>query len=739
MNWLEQYDPRIALLAALVGVSIALINSRFISRVNEEQGPRRLLWMSMLGLLAGVTVWAVQTLVVLGFRWTDPADGSPMAFGYDPSSVIFSLGVSAAIMSVAFRLDPSGRPEAWRALVRGGTLGLTAVGVNIAVLLSLDVQGQVILDPLLVGANLVLAPMLFGLAALFNAGPMRWRHPRLGRSILGLAIPGAIAIAIASVSLAPDPDVELPKGLMQPAPLGFLVMAVCAIVTAATFAFAMIGDSLKQEAENRYQHLALHDPLTGLPNRAFLMTALEDALTGARDGASPGLAVIGVDLDRFKPVNDVHGHAAGDALLCGIARAAEPLLEPGELFARTGGDEFIALKPGATEEEALDFARRLARATSAPVEFQGSALSVGASFGVALFPRDGQEAETLLSRMDLALYRAKEEAGDAIRLYDRRMDEAQRDRSALAMELRAALDSDAFELHYQPQTLLSDGAVTGYEALIRWRHPTRGLLGPDAFIGVAERTGLIRDIGTWVLHAACREAAGWDPSLRIAVNVSPRQLSQSDFVEQVGDALIASGLAPERLEIELTEASMIEDHAQLRAVMAALKTLGVRVAMDDYGAGYASLAALRNFPFDKIKIDREFIETLGSDPQSTAIVRSTLMLGRALGIPVLAEGVTTEAGRRILEAEGCREGQGFLFGRPVPAAELAGRAAIDADRPGPVSGPIAAPVAERGSIAAPGTDPGPDAAARPAAAPDSAELTSAPSGSGRGGAARNSA
>ena len=700
MDWFEQYDLRIAALAALIGVANAVINSRFIGRLEEERGPRRTLWMSMLGMLAGVTIWAVQTLVVLGFRWADPTDGGPIGYGYDPSAVMFSLGFAAAALATSFRLDPGAHEKAWRALLMGASLGGTAVSVNLLTLNALHVQGAVSIDMRLVALNLLWSPPTAALATLFNAGPRRWRRPWLGRPLLALSIAGMIGLAISSVSLDGDPTRALPPGMMQAAPLGFLVMAVSAIVTAASFGFSMIGVSIRREAESRYRHLALHDPLTGLPNRANLMATLEKALSRGRKTRERGptcgrppsegrLAVVGVDLDRFKPVNDVHGHAAGDALLRGIAEAARALLAPGEMFARTGGDEFIALKIGADEAAALEFARRLGRATAAPATFQGSELTVGASFGVALFPRDGEDAETLLSRMDLALYRAKEEAGDAIRLYDRRMDEAQRDRSALAMELRAGLAAEAFELHFQPQTLLSDGAVTGYEALIRWRHPTRGLLSPDAFIPVAERTGLIRDIGVWVLHEACREAATWPEGLRVAVNVSPRQLAQGDFVELVGDALLASGLAPERLELEITEASMIEDHAQLRAVMVALKGLGVRVAMDDYGAGYASLAALRNFPFDKIKIDREFVETLGEDPQSTAIVRSTLMLGRALNIPVLAEGVTTEAGRRILEEEGCQEGQGFLFGRPVPAADLPGRRAGGAgppraamDRPG---------------------------------------------------------
>jgi diguanylate cyclase (GGDEF)-like protein len=393
---------------------------------------------------------------------------------------------------------------------------------------------------------------------------------------------------------APPDELLVDDGLMM------LIFAVMGLLMTAGLSTYVIDRNTRRDAGAQVRHVALHDPLTGLPNRAFLRSTLEDLLAESR-ARFGGVAVVGVDLDRFKPVNDVHGHAAGDAMLVSLAARVRDVLEPGEEFCRTGGDEFVALRGGVLNDaEARRFAERLREAMLKSMDWKGGRLSVGASLGVCLHPRDGADAETLLNRVDLALYRAKEAPGDAIQFYDARMDEASRSRSAMAMELRQALDRTEFVLYMQPQNEMATRRCVGFEALIRWRHSIRGLAPPNDFIPVAEKTGLIREIGAWALREACRMASSWPERCKVAVNVAPMQLAQPGFVEMVLDALLESGLSAERLDLEVTEASLIADQACTIDVMNNLKRAGIRIAMDDYGTGYASSATLKAFPFDKI-------------------------------------------------------------------------------------------------------------------------------------------
>lgn len=688
----------LAFLAGTLGyvALTALAISRFLIRMIHEPRERRRLWQTLVGATVGIMAWSTGMLITLGHRWMD-AQGRPVEVGFDVAPLALALALAIGLCVAVFNAGLEGERNVVQAVAMGSGAGAAGLGVYLLAREAMHAPGRFLFDPALAGVAAFFALVVFGYASLLLHGPERMIRRKRGVVMIQASILGLTVFASMALEFRPDPAVAVPDGLVDRSSLAFMVGAISALCAAITFLFSRIDLASARAEEEKFRHLALHDPLTGLPNRAFLTQSLERMLDAAReereaDGIGHGgaaLAVVGIDLDRFKPVNDVQGHAAGDAVLQGIAQRVGAALAPGEVFARTGGDEFVALKSPCAREEAERFARRLHDAIVAPIDWAGSSLGVGASLGIALHPRDGEDAGALLTRVDLALYRAKKEAGGEIVFYDRRMDEASRDRSALAMELRQALARGEFELHYQPQTSLEDGSVIAYEALIRWRHPERGLLAPDAFIPVAESTGLIRDIGAWVLHAACREAAAWTDPVGVAVNVAPVQLAQSDFVELVRDALLACGLEPARLELEVTEASMIADHEQLRAVMIELKALGVRVAMDDYGAGYASLAALRSFPFDKIKIDRGFVESLGRDPQSLAIVRSTLLLGRALSIPVLAEGISSEDGLRFLREEGCTEGQGFLFGRPIDADAVRRRMGMEA-RPAP-SAPLPAP------------------------------------------------
>ncbi|MFN3775976.1 EAL domain-containing protein [Sphingomonas parapaucimobilis] len=414
--------------------------------------------------------------------------------------------------------------------------------------------------------------------------------------------------------------------------------------------------------ERRIAHLARNDGLTGLPNRAsFLEWSHRQA---APEGPGRPLALLSIDLDRFKEVNDTHGHAAGDHLLATIGMRMKALTRPGEFLARLGGDEFVALIGIDNHEDAIDLIDRLRTAITLPVEYDRSTLSCGMSVGVALWPQDADEISALINNADLAMYRAKSSIATDFCFYEEEMDKTVRTRRRIATELRDALDHDQFAIHWQVQASVETGDITGYEALLRWTKPDGTNVSPFEFIAIAEQTGLILPIGEWVLRRACREAATWPTPWKIAVNLSPVQLGHVDLPRLVHQILIETGLAPTRLELEITESAMITDPERTTHVLRQLKSLGVSIAMDDFGTGYSSLSTLRSFPFDKIKLDRSFMTELDIAPQSAAIIRAVLALGESLSIPILAEGVETPSQLEFLRAEGCNEAQGYLLGRP---------------------------------------------------------------------------
>lgn len=413
--------------------------------------------------------------------------------------------------------------------------------------------------------------------------------------------------------------------------------------------------------ERRIAHLARNDALTGLPNRASFLEKLSRVAATAGDAP---FALMAIDLDRFKEVNDLYGHAVGDQLLTHVSAQMSAALKEGEFVARLGGDEFVALIPGATRETALETAERLRDAIITPIRIDHADIQCGASIGVALWPLDAQEAAVLANNADLAMYRAKGSLTTDVCFYEEEMDEAVRRRRRITLGMREALEQNLFELHYQVQTAVETGEVTGYEALLRWRQSDGSFISPADFIPLAEETGMILPIGEWVLRQACAEAARWPEPHRIAVNLSPVQLSNVDLPRLVHQILIETGLAPSRLELEITETAMISDMERTTHVLRQLKLLGVSVAMDDFGTGYSSLSTLRAFPFDKIKLDRTFMSELDGGPQSAAIIRAVLALGESLDIPILAEGVETIEQLEFLRAQGCDEAQGYLLGRP---------------------------------------------------------------------------
>ncbi len=425
----------------------------------------------------------------------------------------------------------------------------------------------------------------------------------------------------------------------------------------------------QRKAEEDIRYLAQHDAATRLLNRNAFMSRL-DALIERANVESEPVALLFVDLDLFKTVNDVHGHRAGDHVIAQVAERLRGFAKGSTLIGRVGGDEFVmALYGGTQPTEAAQCAHRILEALQNPIEYEEHRIDVSGSVGVSLYPADAQNASDLVAFADMALYRAKKGGRNTACFFSRDMDEAIRDRRRLARDLKKGIENDELLLSYQPLAAMSDGRVVGFEALVRWQHPTRGLLQPDQFIIVAEENGLIIPLGNWVLQQACAEAKKWDRPFRVAVNLSALHLQDNALVAQVHEILVSTGLSPSRLEIEITESALFLDQARALSNLRRLKALGVRIAMDDFGTGYSSLSTLNAFPFDRIKIDRSFVEELCHSRQAEMIVRAIVSLGHSLGVPITAEGVETVEQLEFLRNEGCDQVQGFLIGRPQAIGE----------------------------------------------------------------------
>ena len=436
----------------------------------------------------------------------------------------------------------------------------------------------------------------------------------------------------------------------------------------------------RRRAEKHIWDLAHNDSLTGLPNRATFLEHFASALDKA-SAEGEQFAVLCVDLDRFKAANDVYGHLIGDGLLREAARRLQTAAA-GTFLARVGGDEFTLIVPGGPQPakgEAL--CEKMLAAFKADFEVEGHRLQLGLSIGGAVYPTDGTDAKTLIVNADAALYQAKAELRGSVRFFEAKLGTRLRERRDMQNDLRAAIERAELSLHYQPQKTIKSGETVGLEALVRWQCPKRGLVSPATFIPIAEESSFIIQLGDWILREACREAASWQHPFKVAVNISPMQFRQGDLPRTIHSVLLDSGLAPNRLELEITEGVMIDDFSRAVSILRKVKALGVQIALDDFGTGYSSLSYLHAFPFDRIKIDRTFISDLESNHHSKAIVRAVLGLGRSLNVPVLAEGVETEEQYRFLADEDCDEVQGYLTGRPRPIADysgLVGRKTIDA-------------------------------------------------------------
>jgi diguanylate cyclase (GGDEF)-like protein/PAS domain S-box-containing protein len=442
----------------------------------------------------------------------------------------------------------------------------------------------------------------------------------------------------------------------------------------------------RRQTESRMAHMAYHDGLTDLPNRAAFLQALAQMIE-ACEGTDEEFAVLSVDLDGLKEINDVFGHATGDKLLIEVSRRIRNSARGG-VVARLSGDEFGLIIDGKQPAAGKALAEQLAEALANEFPIDGKSVRIGVTTGISVFPHNGSDAASLLANAGAALFRAKAKSRGSIGIFEPEMDQQIRDRRALHQDLSLAIRNGELSLYYQPQALsrhtVASSEVIGFEALARWLHPVRGFVPPGDFIPLAEESGLIVEMGEWILREACREAASWPMPLQIAVNLSPAQFMHGDLVGLVHSILLETGLAPDRLELEITEGVLIEDFDRGLALLRRLKALGVRISMDDFGSGYSSLSYLQAFPFDKIKIDRAFVINLGRNPQSAAIVRAVIGLGHGLEMSIVAEGVETQEQLGFLADEGCDAVQGYFIGKPLPIgqyAALVGRSVTDTMEP----------------------------------------------------------
>jgi diguanylate cyclase (GGDEF)-like protein len=665
---------------------------------------------------AGRTVgWTVIGLAVAAMHYTGMAGFDvPGRLLWDRGFILVSVA-GGVLLSVASVHAANARDRRWRPLA--GTLFVLAVvwthflgmaGLSIEVDLLRQVAPGSVSPAILLVAVLNVIALILGLALLatwltIRGARLRAAEARRLRDLADVAIEGLLICegerivganrsieAIAGMprasivgrsftDLVPgvhaaDVDVRVEREARLAAAFGEevpvrLVAQDLAIADRPHRVVAVRDQRERLRTEAEIRQLADFDPLTGLPNRRSFIASLEERLPAGRRRIAP-FALLMVDLDRFKPVNDTLGHAMGDALLRRVSGRLRAAVRDGDLVARLGGDEFAILAAVAGAEEAATLADRVIELVSRPYVIAGQVIDIGASAGVALGPADGATPELLSQSADVALYAAKEAGRGMFRMFEGEMDRRRRERRALELDLRRAVARADFEVHFQPLVDAGTGRYSGAEALVRWHHPERGLVPPSVFIPLAEEIGLVGDIGEFVLSRAAREAAGWPADLSVAVNLSPVQLRDPGLVALVDRVLRESGLDPSRLELELTETALLQDDGRTLETLVALRAMGVRLAMDDFGTGYSSLSYLARVPFDKIKIDKSFVQQVTSDRNSSSIVRAITTLGSRLGMAVTAEGVETEGQRRFMTEEGATQIQGYLVSRPLPAAQV---------------------------------------------------------------------
>ena len=658
------YDHNIwlVLVAVLLCGTGSWVTSRLFSKTITATGRQRAGWQAMTALSAGVAIWCTHFVAMLGYD-----AGVPI--GFDLPLTVVSLLVVVFGNAMGFAVAISKRHPFMPAL-GGAIIGLAISTMHYTGMIAYRVQGIVSWDATYLIASILLSVTLSSGALHFGM--------RKGSNVMAVVLTLAIAVlhftGMTAFQVEPmfvDGSFSNPDSLWT---LAIVISGMAFVIVAFGLVSYLIDNGTRAETIEHLRQMALYDALTGLPNRANFNDKLDQELAVA-DTQKIRIAMIGIDLNRFKEINDTRGHHVGDEVLTDLGLRLKNLVreDKGEFIARVGGDEFAALFRMQDNEliSVNKFLKRLETVMFSPINVDEAQIVAGASFGVAIYPDDATTKETLVSNADLAMYRAKSQLTEKrVCFYEAGMDKAVKARRCMAADLRKALSRNQLSIHYQVQTSVLTGEVTGYEALLRWHHPEHGFIPPSDFIPLAEENGLILQLGEWVLRTACAAAASWEPACKIAVNLSAVQFAAADLPKLVMSVLLETGLPPHRLELELTETAILKDRERAFHMLRQIKSYGVSVALDDFGIGYSSIDTLRSFPFSKIKLDRSFIDEAHSNQEALTIIRTVLALGKGLSIPVLAEGVETKEQLSLLESEGCGEAQGYLLGRPASLDQI---------------------------------------------------------------------
>ena len=682
------FNPWLVSLSVFVAILVSYTALNLAIRVSSTNRASARLWLGGGAIAMGGGIWSMHFIGMLAFSL-------PIPLAYDVNSTLASLAIAILISGFALQIAGRRRTTTWELAAGSVVMGLGICAMHYSGMSAIEILPIITYDPGWLIASVIVA-IVASFAALWlfvRQRMQRTLHAHLTTAgaavIMGLAISGMHYTGMAASRFSPKSFCITATGADSTwlaATVALVSLGALGITLILLFYDAHLQRSRAhavelQRANAQLQHMATHDVMTGLPNRVLLADRLEQAIAQAERSTRP-FAVLMVDLDRFKSINDSLGHEAGDELLRQVAQRLRSSLRKTDTLARIGGDEFVVVLSGITGPHDVETVlANVLESVRRPIELASIEVQTSPSIGVSLYPHDGTDPQTLLKHADAAMYHAKKMGRNTFQFFAPDMNAFTRERLELECALRNAVCRREFVLHYQPKVSFENGHIVSVEALVRWNHPQRGLLSPAEFIPLAEETGLILPMGVWVLKEACRQLQEWHAAglthLRMAVNLSAQQFREKNLLEVVRAALADARVEPRFLELELTETAVMQDAGHSAAVLRSLSDLGVRISVDDFGTGYSSLSYLQRFPLNKVKIDRSFVREIVRSRGDSEIVRAIVSLAHSLRLVVIAEGVETAEQLDFLQRIGCDQYQGYFCSPPVPAAALAELAARD--------------------------------------------------------------